>query len=75
MNIWPLKETGGIICLYHQAAILLIDESNELHLLVKDDKIFVYLINKKNKGLIPPNIACEMLRAFLTSPFCLLFYF
>jgi hypothetical protein len=60
INIWPLKETGGIICLYHQAAILLIDESNELHLLVEGDKVFVYLINKKNKRLIPPNIASSV---------------
>jgi hypothetical protein len=45
------------ICLYHQAAILCIDGSNDLHLLVEDDKIFVYLINKDTKRFIPPTIA------------------
>jgi serine kinase of HPr protein (carbohydrate metabolism regulator) len=43
--------------LYHQAAILCIDGSNDLHLLVGDDKVFVYLINKDAKCFIPPNIA------------------
>ena len=57
INLWPLQETPEGICLYHQAAILCVDGSNELHLLVEDDKVFVYLINKVNKGLIPPNIA------------------
>jgi len=57
INVWPLKETPEGICLYHQAAILCIDGSNELHLLVEDDKVFVYLINKVAKRFIPPNIA------------------
>ena len=57
INIWPLKEIQKGICLYHQAAILCIDGSNELHLLVEDDKVFVYLINKENKCLIQQNIA------------------
>jgi hypothetical protein len=57
INVWPLKETPDGICLYHQAAILCIDGSNELHLLVKDGKVFVYLINKDKKCFIPPNIA------------------
>jgi hypothetical protein len=57
INIWPLKEIQKGICLYHQAAILCIDGSNELHLLVEDDKVFVYLINKVAKHFIPPNIA------------------
>jgi hypothetical protein len=57
MNVWPLKETPEGICLYHQAAILCIDGSNELHLLVEDSKVFVYLINKFAKRSIPPNIA------------------
>jgi hypothetical protein len=60
MNVWPLKETTDGICLYHQAAILSIDESNDLHLWVKDDKVYVYLINKENKGLIAPNIASKV---------------
>jgi hypothetical protein len=34
INVWPLKETPEGICLYHQAAILCIDESNELLLFV-----------------------------------------
>ena len=57
INVWPLKETPEGICLYHQAAILCIDGSNELHLLVEDDKVFVYLINKVAKRFITPNIA------------------
>jgi hypothetical protein len=43
--------------LYHQAAIFRIDRTNELHLSVKDDKIVVYLINEKDKGSIPPELA------------------
>jgi hypothetical protein len=57
MHVWPLKETPEGICLYHQAAILCIDELNELHLSVEEDKIFVYLINKKEKESIPQNLA------------------
>jgi hypothetical protein len=57
INVWPLKETPEGICLYHQAAIICIDGSNELHLLVEDDKVFVYLIHKDTKRFIPPNIA------------------
>ena len=57
INLWPLQKTPDGICLYHQAAILCIDGSNELHLLVEDDKVFVYLINKVAKHCISPNIA------------------
>jgi hypothetical protein len=57
INVWPLKVRQEGVCLYHQAAILCIDESNKLHLLVEDDKVFVYLINKVAKHFIPPNIA------------------
>jgi hypothetical protein len=65
INLWPLKKTSKGICLYDQAAILSIDKSNELHLWVKDDKVYVYLINKVNKGLIVPNIASKV-EQFLT---------
>jgi hypothetical protein len=65
INIWPLKKTKDGICLYHQAAILRIDGSNDLHILLEDDKVFVYLINKKGKGIIPPNIA-SVVRECLT---------
>jgi hypothetical protein len=51
--------------LYHQAAILSIDESNDLHLWVKDDKVYVYLINNVDNGLIAPNIASKV-EQFLT---------
>ena len=56
INVWPLKETPASIYLCHQAAILCIDGSNDLHRLVEDDKIFVYLINKDTTRFIPPNI-------------------
>ena len=65
INLWPVKETPEGICLYHQAAILCIDGSNELHLLVEDDEVNVYLINKKTKHLISPNIA-SMVQEYLT---------
>jgi hypothetical protein len=57
MNVWPLKGTPEGVCLYHQAAILCIDQANELHISVKDNKIIIYLINKDAKGFISPNIA------------------
>ena len=57
MNVWPLKETSEDICLYQQAAILCIDNLNELHLSVKDNKVFAYLINKEKKDSIPQNHA------------------
>jgi hypothetical protein len=65
INLWPLKEVSKRICLYHQAAILSIDESNDLHLWVKDDKVYVYLINNVHNGLIAPNIASKV-EQFLT---------
>jgi hypothetical protein len=57
INVWPLMETPKGICLYHQAAILCIDGSNELHISVKDNKIIIYLIHKDTKDCISPNIA------------------
>jgi hypothetical protein len=57
MNVWPLKRTPEGLCLYHQAAILCIDQANELHISVKDDKIIIYLINKVTTRFISPNIA------------------
>jgi hypothetical protein len=57
MHVWPLQKRQERICLYHQAAIFRIDRTNELHLSVKDDKIVVYLINEKDKGSIPPELA------------------
>jgi hypothetical protein len=45
------------ICLYQQAAIFCIDESNELLLQFKDGKVFVYLTNKSTKCDISPDIA------------------
>jgi hypothetical protein len=60
INDWSLKVTREGICLYHQAAILIIDKSNELHLQVKDGKVFVYLINEDEKCCIPPVIATKV---------------
>jgi hypothetical protein len=58
LYLWPLQKTkSGDICLYQQAAIFCIDESNELLLQVKDGKVFVYLTNKSTKRCISPNIA------------------
>ena len=58
LYLWPLQKTkSGGICLYQQAAIFCIDESNELLLWVKDGKIFVYLTNKSAKRYISPDIA------------------
>ena len=58
LNLWPLQKTNSdSICLYQQAAIFCIDESNELLLQVKDGKVFVYLTNKSTKRCILPDIA------------------
>jgi hypothetical protein len=57
IHVWPLQKRQGRICLYHRAAIFCINETNELHLSVKDDKIIVYLINEKEKGSIQPELA------------------
>ena len=66
MNDWPLKKTPEGFCLYHQAAILCIDGSNDLHLLVEDDKVFVYLINKEKKSSIPPSVVQKCLILTMT---------
>jgi hypothetical protein len=61
LNLWPLQKTkSGGICLYQQAAIFCIDKSNELHLQVKDGKVFVYLINTSTKYDILPDIAATV---------------
>jgi uncharacterized protein YutE (UPF0331/DUF86 family) len=57
IHVWPLQTRQERICLYHQAAIFCINETNELHLSVKDDKIVVYLKNEKEKGSIQPELA------------------
>jgi hypothetical protein len=67
MNDWPLKKTPEGFCLYHQAAILCIDGSNDLHLLVEDDKVFVYLINKEKKSPDVHHSLTSISNAFSTS--------
>jgi hypothetical protein len=57
IHVWPLQKRQGRNCLYHQAAIFCINETNELHLSVKDDKIVVYLINEKDKDSIQRELA------------------
>jgi hypothetical protein len=57
IHVWPLQTRQKRMCLYHQAAIFCIDETNELHLSVKDDKIVVYLINEDHKRLIQRKLA------------------
>ena len=57
INVWPLQVREQRICLYLQAAIFRIDESNELHLSVKDDKICVYLRNENGKDSIESQLA------------------
>ena len=75
-SIWPLKEEGGITCLFKFAAVLTIDLDNELMIFVQDYQIIAYLTNTKSKSMISPDVASSIQECLInTLDYALNFYF
>ncbi|CAG2219395.1 unnamed protein product [Mytilus edulis] len=57
---WPLKEEKDKPCLYHKAAVLNVTEDDELRIWVDDNRVNVYLTNKKSLLSISPDAAASI---------------
>ncbi|XP_076071250.1 uncharacterized protein LOC143042693 [Mytilus galloprovincialis] len=57
ISIWPLKVVDSRFCLFYQAAILNVDNKNEIQIHIRGQTIIVYLINEDSKQLISPDLA------------------
>ncbi|CAC5383011.1 unnamed protein product [Mytilus coruscus] len=74
VTIWPLREINGRHCLYFQSAILKIDDSNQLLVLIKGQRVVVYLSNNVSRHLISPDVAASI-QEYLTSTLQRVLYF
>ncbi|VDI45415.1 Hypothetical predicted protein [Mytilus galloprovincialis] len=57
ISIWPLRVVGTRFCFFYQAAILDVDNKNEIQIYIRGQTIIVYLINEDSKQLISPDLA------------------
>ncbi|XP_076082142.1 uncharacterized protein LOC143052880 [Mytilus galloprovincialis] len=57
---WPLKEENNKPCLYHKAAVLNVSEDDELRIWVDDNRVNVYMTNKKSLLYISPDVAASI---------------
>ncbi|CAG2245974.1 unnamed protein product [Mytilus edulis] len=57
---WPLKEEKDKPCLYHKAAVLNVTEDDELRIWVDDNRVNVYMTNKKSLLSISPDAAASI---------------
>lgn len=60
VTIWPLREISGRLCLYFQSVILNVDDSNQLLILIKGQRVQVYLSNNVSRHLISPDVAASI---------------
>lgn len=75
VSTWPLKQIEGRNCLFHQSAILCVDEGNELLIHIKGQRVTLFLSNKYSKHFIPPDVAASIQECFtLALERVLLFY-
>ena len=60
-SIWPFKKDNqNRLCLYARAAIMNINDENELYLFVDSQHVEVHLHNKTSTSLISPDIASSV---------------
>ena len=60
LSIWPLKEgEGGRPCLFFKSAVLSIDDSNDLIIDIREQRVEVYLVNAVSRANISPDIAAS----------------
>lgn len=74
VTIWPLREINGRHCLYFQSAILNIDDCNQLLVLIRGQRVVVYLSNNVSRHLISPDVAASI-KDYLTSTLQRVLYF
>ncbi|VDI32629.1 Hypothetical predicted protein [Mytilus galloprovincialis] len=59
-NNWPLKEEHGKQCLFHKAAIFMIDDENEIRMCLEGNRVMVNLINRNSLQFLSPDIAASI---------------
>ncbi|XP_071165947.1 uncharacterized protein [Mytilus edulis] len=60
VNAWPLKYESNRPCLYHKAAVMHLNEDNELRIWVEDNQLLVNMTNKKSLLHISPDVAASV---------------
>ncbi|XP_076082168.1 uncharacterized protein LOC143052895 [Mytilus galloprovincialis] len=59
-NNWLLKEEDEKQCLYHKAAIFMVDDDNEIRMCLEDNRVMVNLVNRKSLQFLSPDIAASV---------------
>lgn len=57
LSIWALKEYNGQKLLFPGFVALAVDKSHDLIVCVQDNKILVYIVHKRTRDLIMPDVA------------------
>ncbi|XP_076095731.1 uncharacterized protein LOC143066806 [Mytilus galloprovincialis] len=60
VNAWPLKYESNRPCLYHKAAVMHLNEDNELRIWVEDNQLMVNMTNKKSLLHISPDVSASV---------------
>lgn len=60
LNSWPLKEEHNKPCLYHKAAVMNVNEDNELRIWLEDNRVMVYVTNNTSLLHIPQDVAASV---------------
>ncbi|CAG2220165.1 unnamed protein product [Mytilus edulis] len=60
VNAWPLKYESNRPCLYHKAAVMHLNEDNELRIWVEDKQLMVNLTNKNSLLHISPDVTASV---------------
>ncbi|CAG2256576.1 unnamed protein product [Mytilus edulis] len=55
-----LKEEDGKQCLFHKAAIFMVDDDNEIRMCLEDNRVMVNLVNRKSLQFLSPDIAASV---------------
>lgn len=56
-SIWPIKDISNKLQLFLSAAVLSIDEENDLRVMIENDRVIAYLTNTKCRYRISPDLA------------------
>lgn len=59
-NNFLLKEENGKKCIFHKAAVFLVDDDNEIRMWLDENRVMVNLINKTSLQFLSPDIATSI---------------
>ncbi|XP_052083870.1 uncharacterized protein LOC127721232 [Mytilus californianus] len=60
LNAWPLKYKNQKPCLYHKAAVLNVNEENEIRICLEDNRVLISLANQQSLLDISPDVAASI---------------